>query len=76
MFSWSDGALGREFGIARRAQLGYVETRQFDLGAHPFLTLTLFIAMFERDHAEPLGFQLEYARRLADRRLPYPDITT
>ena len=48
----------------------------FDLGAHPFLTLTLFIAMFERDHAEPLGFQLEYARRLADRRLPYPDIAT
>jgi len=48
----------------------------FDLGAHPFLTLTLFIAMFERDHAEPLGFQLEYARRLADRGLPYPDITT
>src|ERR1700712_5320163 len=37
----------------------------FELGAHPFLTLTLFIAMFERDHAEPLGFQLEYARRLA-----------
>ena len=48
----------------------------FDLGAHPFLTLTLFIAMFERDHAEPLGFQLEYARRLADRTWPYPDITT
>ncbi|HKN97903.1 MAG TPA: hypothetical protein VJX10_12355 [Pseudonocardiaceae bacterium] len=48
----------------------------FDLGAHPFLTLTLFIAMFERDHAEPLGFQLEYARRLSDRMLPYPDIAT
>ena len=48
----------------------------FDLGAHPFLTLTLFIAMFERDHDEPLGFQLEYARGLADRTLPYPDITT
>jgi hypothetical protein len=48
----------------------------FDLGAHPFLTLTLFIAMFERDHPQPLGFQLEYARRLADRTLPYPDIAT
>ncbi|HEY1574406.1 MAG TPA: hypothetical protein VGG05_23920 [Pseudonocardiaceae bacterium] len=48
----------------------------FDLGAHPFLTLTLFIAMFERDHDEPLGFQLEYARRLSDRTLPYPDIAT
>ncbi|GAB6899311.1 hypothetical protein [Kineosporia succinea] len=48
----------------------------FDLGAHPFLTLTLFIALFERDHDMPLGFQLEYASRLADRTLPYPDIST
>lgn len=49
----------------------------FALGAHSFLTLTLFIAMFERDYEEPLGFQLEYARRLEswiDK--PYPDITT
>lgn len=50
--------------------------RLFELGAHPFLTLTLFIAMFERDHAEPLGFQREYARRLSQFSLPYPDITT
>ncbi|MGH3762682.1 hypothetical protein [Actinophytocola sp.] len=49
--------------------------RLFELGAHPFLTLTLFIAMFERDH-EGLGFQLEYARRLAHNSLPYPDIST
>ncbi len=48
----------------------------FELGAHPFLTLTLFIALFERDYAEPLGFQLEYARRLAHHSLPYPDIAT
>ena len=48
----------------------------FELGAHPFLTLTLFIAMFERDHDEPLGFQLEYARKLAHMSLPYPDIAT
>lgn len=48
----------------------------FGLGAHPFLTLTLFIAMFERDHPEPLGYQLEYARRLAHFTLPYPDIAT
>ncbi len=47
----------------------------FELGAHPFLTLTLFIAMFERDH-EPLGFQKEYARRLAHLSLSYPDIAT
>jgi hypothetical protein len=48
----------------------------FELGAHPFLTLTLFIAMFERDHAGPLGFQLEYAQRLSHFTLPYPDIAT
>jgi hypothetical protein len=47
----------------------------FAMGAHPFLTLTLFIAMFERDH-EGLGFQLEYARRLAHESMPYPDIST
>lgn len=48
----------------------------FALGAHPFLTLTLFIAMFERDNTEPLAFQKEYARRLAHMSLPYPDIAT
>ena len=47
----------------------------FAMGAHPFLTLTLFIAMFERDH-EGLGFQLEYAQRLAHESMPYPDIST
>ena len=48
----------------------------FGMGAHPFLTLTLYIAMFERDYEEPLGFQLEYARRLAHYSLPYADIST
>jgi hypothetical protein len=48
----------------------------FELGAHGFLTLTLFIALFERDYAEPLGFQREYAARLSHWRLPYPDIAT
>ncbi|GHJ35703.1 hypothetical protein [Streptomyces sp. TS71-3] len=47
-----------------------------ELGGHPFLTLTLFIALFERDYPEPLGFQREYARRLAHWTLPYPDIAT
>jgi hypothetical protein len=32
--------------------------------------------MFERDHAEPLGFQLEYAQRVAHVHMPYPDIAT
>jgi hypothetical protein len=48
----------------------------FRLGAHNFLTLTLFIAMFERDYTEPLGFQREYAARLSGFTLPYPDIST
>ena len=48
----------------------------FELGAHNFLTLTLFIALFERDYAEPLGFQREYAARLGHWSVPYPDIST
>ena len=48
----------------------------FELGAHPFLELTLWIAMFERDYDEPLGMQLDYARKLSSFQLPYPDITT
>ncbi|MCF6470129.1 hypothetical protein FAF44_17250 [Nonomuraea sp. MG754425] len=59
----------------REALAAHDYPRLFELGAHPFLTLTLFIAMFERDHP-PLGFQTEYARRLAHVRLPYPDIAT
>lgn len=60
----------------RTALAGHDYPALFELGAHPFLTLTLFIAMFERDHDEPLGFQLEYARRLSHMSLPYPDIAT
>ncbi|NMH99493.1 hypothetical protein [Pseudonocardia acidicola] len=60
----------------RAALAGHDYPKLFALGAHPFLTLTLFIAMFERDYAEPLGFQKEYAQRLAHFSLPYPDIAT
>lgn len=60
----------------RAALVGHDYPALFGLGAHPFLTLTLFIALFERDHAEPLGFQLEYARRLEHYSMPYPDIST
>ncbi len=49
--------------------------RLFELGAHPFLTLTLFIALFERDHG-PLEYQLAYARAMEHLTLPYPDIAT
>ena len=60
----------------RRALAGHDYPALFAMGAHPFLTLTLFIAMFERDHAEPLGFQKRYAQALAHFTQPYPDITT
>ncbi|TQM46170.1 hypothetical protein [Pseudonocardia cypriaca] len=60
----------------RQALAAHDYPKLFELGAHPFLTLTLFIAMFERDHDEPLGFQKEYARKLAHFSLPYPDIAT
>ena len=47
----------------------------FEMGAHPFLTLTLFIAMFERDHG-PLEYQIAYGARLKHVDLPHPDIAT
>jgi hypothetical protein len=48
----------------------------FELGCHNFLLLTLFIALFERDYAEPLAFQREFAARLGHWKVPYPDIAT
>ncbi len=60
----------------REALAAHDFVKLFELGAHNFLTLTLFIAMFERDYDEPLGFQLEYARKLSHFSLPYPDIAT
>ncbi len=59
----------------REALANHDYVRLFELGAHPFLTLTLFIAMFERDHP-PLGYQREFALRMAHFNLPYPDIAT
>jgi hypothetical protein len=60
----------------RRALAAHDHVALFEMGAHPFLTLTLWIAMFERDYDEPLAMQLQYAARLAHFRLPYPDIST
>ncbi|MFI6760139.1 hypothetical protein ACIBF5_13475 [Micromonospora sp. NPDC050417] len=60
----------------REALATHDYVRLFAFGAHPFLTLTLFIAMFERDYDEPLAFQKEYAARLSSFHLPYPDIAT
>ena len=59
----------------RAALAGHDHVKLFELGAHPFLTLTLFIAMFERDHG-PLEYQLAYGRAMKHLTLPYPDIST
>jgi hypothetical protein len=59
----------------REALVAQDHVRLFELGAHPFLTLTLFIAMFERDHG-PLEYQLSYGARLQHFQMPYPDIAT
>jgi hypothetical protein len=60
----------------RTALAAHDHVALFEMGAHPFLTLTLWIAMFERDHDQPLAMQLDYAARLAHVTQPYPDITT
>jgi hypothetical protein len=60
----------------RAALAGHDHVALFGLGAHPFLTLTLFIALFERDHPEPLSYQKGYGAALAHLSLPYPDIGT
>ena len=59
----------------REALAGHDYVKLFELGAHPFLTLTLFIAMFERDHG-PLEYQLAYGRAMEHITMPYPDIAT
>ncbi|GAA0475298.1 hypothetical protein Ade02nite_41370 [Paractinoplanes deccanensis] len=60
----------------REALIAHDHVRLFELGAHPFLTLTLFIAMFERDNTAPLEYQKAFGMRLAHFALPYPDIAT
>jgi hypothetical protein len=60
----------------REALATHDHVRLFELGAHPFLSLTLFIAMFERDYPEPLAFQRKFGADLAGFTLPYPDIST
>lgn len=60
----------------RQALVDHDYVTLFEMGAHPFLTLTLFIAMYEPSATEPLGFQREYALKLAHFGLPHPDIAT
>ena len=59
----------------RAALTAQDHVKLFEMGAHPFLTLTLFIAMFEHDH-EPLGYVKQYAAQMSHLSLPYPDIAT
>jgi hypothetical protein len=59
----------------RRALIDQDHVRLFEMGAHPFLALTLFIAMFERDHG-PLEYQIAYGKAMEHLSLPYPDIAT
>ena len=59
----------------RRALREHDHVTLFGMGAHPFLTLTLFIAMFERDHG-PLEYQKAYGKAMEHLSLPYPDIAT
>jgi hypothetical protein len=59
----------------RRALREHDHVTLFQMGAHPFLTLTLFIAMFERDHG-PLEYQRAYGQALQHQSMPYPDIAT
>ena len=59
----------------RRALIEQDHVRLFEMGAHPFLALTLFIAMFERDHG-PLEYQIAYGKAMEHLSLPYPDIAT
>ena len=60
----------------REALITHDHVALFEMGAHPFLTLTLFIALFERDNTEPLEYQKAYGARLQHFNLPYPDIAT
>jgi hypothetical protein len=59
----------------RRALREHDHVALFGMGAHPFLSLTLFIAMFERDHG-PLEYQKAYGNAMGHIPMPYPDIAT
>ena len=62
--------------VEREALATHDYVKLFELGAHPFLSLTLCIALFERDYEEPLAFQRLYGQNLSHFTLPYPDIAT
>jgi hypothetical protein len=52
----------------RRALVEHDYVALFELGAHFFLSLTIFIALYDEDYAArsgPLSFQREYAQKLS-----------
>ena len=52
----------------RQALIEHDYATLFELGAHFFLTLTVFIALYDEDYAAkagPLAFQREYAQKLS-----------
>lgn len=52
----------------RQALIDHDYVKLFEIGAHFFLTLTIFIAIYDDDYAEehgPLSFQREYASKLS-----------
>jgi hypothetical protein len=63
----------------RRALIDHDYVALFELGAHSFLTLTIFIALYDEDYMRdqgPLSFQREYAKKLARwTGKPYPSMT-
>ena len=73
------GWLGTANRVERTSWLGFTAAERqaleqhdyvalFELGAHFFLTLTIFIALYDEEYAArsgPLAFQHEYAARLA-----------
>ena len=51
----------------REALVAYDYVKLFEMGAHFFLNLTIFIALFDEDYAKrsgPLSFQREFAAKL------------
>lgn len=54
--------------VERTALLDHDYVALFEMGAHYFLTLTIFIALYDEEYTArsgPLSFQREYAARLS-----------
>lgn len=52
----------------RQALIGHDHVTLFEIGAHFFLCLTIFIAIYDEDYTRdsgPLSFQREYAAKLS-----------